>query len=187
MTLLLVTSCHWQPYVDDLRNPESGWWFCFHLLNRVRLHRCWWRMLETKWVGEKLKMLVTDPRCWWPIKYIGKIATITKTITNIMILSPTSQIGHHHIDVTNITVTSCTASYIRHQHLKLFTNIFCHLFLWCSISLSGNWLNSHLIPVVCSLVNSTNDLPWLWKLLWVAEYILSTSQFNVFVFFRYLD
>ena len=31
------------------------------------LHRCWWRMLETKCVGEKFEMLVTDSGCWWPI------------------------------------------------------------------------------------------------------------------------
>ena len=32
-----------------------------------RLHRCRWRMLETKCVGEKFEMLVTDLGCWWPI------------------------------------------------------------------------------------------------------------------------
>ena len=26
-------------------------------------HRCWWRMLETKCVGDKFKMLMTDLRC----------------------------------------------------------------------------------------------------------------------------
>ena len=31
------------------------------------LHRCWWRMLETKFVGDKFEMLVTDSGCWWPI------------------------------------------------------------------------------------------------------------------------
>ena len=30
-------------------------------------HRCWWRMLETKCVGDTFKMLVTDLRRWWPI------------------------------------------------------------------------------------------------------------------------
>ena len=30
------------------------------------LHRCWWRMLETKCVGDKFEMLVTDLRCWRP-------------------------------------------------------------------------------------------------------------------------
>ena len=32
-----------------------------------RLHRCWWRILETKCVGDKFEMLVTDSGCWWPI------------------------------------------------------------------------------------------------------------------------
>ena len=31
------------------------------------LHRCWWRMLETKCVFDKFEMLVTDSGCWWPI------------------------------------------------------------------------------------------------------------------------
>ena len=29
-----------------------------------RLHRCWWRMLETKCVGDKFEMLVTDLIHW---------------------------------------------------------------------------------------------------------------------------
>ena len=36
------------------RSLEYGW------LNIVRLHRCWLRMLETKYVGDKFEMLVTD-------------------------------------------------------------------------------------------------------------------------------
>ena len=35
--------------------------------NQDELHRCWWRSLETKYVGDKLEMLVTDSGCWWPI------------------------------------------------------------------------------------------------------------------------
>ena len=35
--------------------------------NLFWLHRCWWRMLETKCVGDKFEMLVTDSGCWWPI------------------------------------------------------------------------------------------------------------------------
>ena len=41
-------------------------------------HRCWWRMLETKCVGDKFEMLVIDSECWWPINYIEKIINITK-------------------------------------------------------------------------------------------------------------
>ena len=32
-----------------------------------RWHRYWWRMLETKCLDNKFKMLVTDSRWWWPI------------------------------------------------------------------------------------------------------------------------
>ena len=74
-------------------------WWVKHL---SRLHRCWWRMLETKWLGDKFEMLVTDSGCWWPIEYIEKITNITTKVANIMILSPTSEISHHH-NVTNIT------------------------------------------------------------------------------------
>ena len=75
----------------------------------VRLHRCWWRMLETKCVGDKFEMLVTDSGCWWPIKYIKKITNITKKVANIMILPPTSEISHHH-KVTNITMSPTSLS-----------------------------------------------------------------------------
>ena len=34
---------------------------------KKRRGRCWWRMLETKCVGDKLVMLMTDSGCWWPI------------------------------------------------------------------------------------------------------------------------
>ena len=54
----------------------------------LRRHRCWWRMLETKCVGDKSMMMVTDSRCWWPISYIEKITNITKKVANIT-LSPT--------------------------------------------------------------------------------------------------
>ena len=69
------------------------------------LHRCWWRMLETKCAGDKVEMLVTDLIHW-------KITNITKKVGNIMIL-PTSQIGHHH-KVTNITRSPTSLSPYEH-------------------------------------------------------------------------
>ena len=53
-----------------------------------QLHRCWWRILETKCVGD---MLVTDSGCWWPIKYIEKITNITKKVANMTSLTSLSQ------------------------------------------------------------------------------------------------
>ena len=38
----------------------------------VGQHRCWWRMLETKCVGDNFEMLVTDSECSWPIYFIEK-------------------------------------------------------------------------------------------------------------------
>ena len=55
-----------------------------------RLHRCWWRILGTKCVGDNFEMFVTDSGCWWPIKYIEKITNMTKKVANIMILPATS-------------------------------------------------------------------------------------------------
>ena len=83
----------------------------FNRTNDVYLgvHRCWWRMLETKCVGDKFVMLVTDSGFWWPIKYIEKITKITKKVANIMILRPTSKISHHH-KVTNITMSPTSLS-----------------------------------------------------------------------------
>ena len=66
-------------------------------------------MLETKCIGDKFEMLVTDSRCWWPIYYIEKITNITEKFANIMILPPTSEISHHH-KVTNITVSPTSLS-----------------------------------------------------------------------------
>ena len=64
-----------------------------------RLHRCWWRMLETKSVGDNFEILVTDLRCWWPILYIEKATNMTNNVTKISKLSATdfvSNIRHQH-------------------------------------------------------------------------------------------
>ena len=44
-------------HFTDMQNQRFSIPIC---LNFKRLHRCWWRMLETKWVGDKFEMLVTD-------------------------------------------------------------------------------------------------------------------------------
>ena len=75
----------------------------------LRLHWCWWWMLRTKCVGDRFEMLVTDSGFWWPIGYIEKATNITKNIVNIMILPPTSQIGHHH-KITNIKMSPTSLS-----------------------------------------------------------------------------
>ena len=58
---------------------------------KTRFHQCWWPMLETKFVGDKFEILVTD------FFYNVKVA-------NIMTLSPTSKSCHHH-KATNMGVT----------------------------------------------------------------------------------
>ena len=66
------------------------------------LHKCWWRTLKTKCVGDNLGMLMTD--------FIhSEITNITKIVANIMILPPTSEISHHY-KVTNITMSPTSLS-----------------------------------------------------------------------------
>jgi len=57
------------------------------------LHQCWWRILETKCVGDWFRILVTD-------LIREKITNLTKKVVNVMILPLTSEISHHH-KVTN--------------------------------------------------------------------------------------
>ena len=61
----------------------------FNLL--VGLHRCWWRMLETKCICDNLKMLMAV------LSHLHR-----DSLTYIWKLSP--PISHHYHDVTNITV-----------------------------------------------------------------------------------
>ena len=72
---------------------------------KCRLHRCWWRMLATKCVGDKFEMLVTD---------IDKITNITKKVTIIMIMPPTSQISQYH-KVTKIMSTTSLSPKMYHR------------------------------------------------------------------------
>ena len=61
----LLTVCILQSKMDLC---SSGIFIILILVQvNQRLHRCWWRMLETKCVGDKSEMLVTNSRCWWPI------------------------------------------------------------------------------------------------------------------------
>ena len=59
-------------------------------------------MLETKCVGDKFEMLMTDLIHWKTHQHIEK--SRQHKWCYIMILPPTSQISHHH-KVTNITIS----------------------------------------------------------------------------------
>ena len=67
------------------------------------LHRCWWRMLETKCVGDKFEMLVTDLIHWENHQHAEK---------------SWQHNGHQHNDVTNITGVISS--------LHLFSKWICH-------------------------------------------------------------
>ena len=66
-------------------------------------------MLETKCVGDKFEILVTDSGYWGPISYIEKITNITTKVAHIIVLPPTSEISHHP-KVTNITMSPTSLS-----------------------------------------------------------------------------
>ena len=59
---------------------------CYH----IGFDRCWWRMLKTKCVGDKFKMLVT-------VTNIHNLFTLVNKIT--MSLTTRSRQCHHHIVV----------------------------------------------------------------------------------------
>ena len=83
-----------------------AWNLSWAASTNFRWHWWWWRML------------VTNLRCWWPIQDVGESMVTDlinwknhqrKKVVNIMILPPTSQIGHHH-KVTNITMSPTSLS-----------------------------------------------------------------------------
>ena len=76
-----------------------------------RLHRCWWRMLETKYVGDNFEMLVTVLADFVTnILYLLALASGT----NIQKMSPILKFRHQHPQiVTNIKSPTSTC----HQRL----------------------------------------------------------------------
>ena len=54
------------------------------------LHRCWWRMLETKCVGDNLEILMIDLICWWPKNHQHNAKKSRQHKVTIMKLTPTS-------------------------------------------------------------------------------------------------
>ena len=59
---------YWKEAKDYPYNDGEEWVFelILHVTCHMNfgLHRCWWRMLETKCVGDKFEMLVTDLIHW---------------------------------------------------------------------------------------------------------------------------
>jgi len=82
-------------------NWENHNWinyYVFHIINNSRLViRCWWRMLETKFVSDhNIMVTVLVTNIHYPFK--------SKSGTNIQKMSPTC-INRHKLSVTKITVT----------------------------------------------------------------------------------
>ena len=68
-------------------------WVTTMLVTDVGNKICWWQVSD---VGDHFKMNATDWRCL--------ITNIPKKVANIVIMSPTSYIGHHH-KITKITLS----------------------------------------------------------------------------------
>ena len=84
----------------------------------LRLHRCWWRMLETKCVGDSFEMLMTVLAIL--VIYILYLSTLAPD-NNITKMSPISRFCHlHPKDVTNIEILSLT---FKNCHQDKVTNI----------------------------------------------------------------
>ena len=90
---------------DQVMDRSSTLWIL------LRLHRCWWRMLETKCVGDNFEMLVTVLAVF--VTNIFYLLTLGSG-TNIQNVSSISKFHHQHQKiVTNIKSLTSTC----HQHL----------------------------------------------------------------------
>ena len=72
------------PDLIKIRIANSNLWYPARVIPEFRperWHRCWWRMLETKCVDDKFKMLVTDLIHW-------KNCQNNDSVTNILNRSP---------------------------------------------------------------------------------------------------
>ena len=98
LTFLFSFSNNYIPYHDM---PFKHTFCCIYNIWYVtnRLHWCWRRILETKWVSDNLNMLVT---------------ALAILVINIEILSPTIRV------LTNLTVINITVSQTSHQDFTCY-------------------------------------------------------------------
>ena len=68
---------------------------------------CWWRMLETVWLGDKFQILTTSLKC--SLAILNIFSNITEKVTNIMILPQTFSICQLNF-AANMTVTVTVSS-----------------------------------------------------------------------------
>ena len=100
--LKLINHESWLMMIMKLSRFNQSWFYSqssltqesFHCTSLITRHIFWykwknklhiiWRvtsMLETKCVGNKFEMMVTDSECWWLIQYIEKINITKKSPT----------------------------------------------------------------------------------------------------------
>ena len=108
MIILRIIEWHLQPIPDG----EMGTRFnlCANSVlpaysAKIRLHRCWWRMLETEFVGDNYMMLVAVLVILVAnIHYLFTLASGT----NIPKMSPTSKFCHQHPKIViNVKIWKC--------------------------------------------------------------------------------
>ena len=118
----------------------------FWMDNICWLHRCWWRMLETKCVGDNFEILVTALAVFVTnILYHSTLASGT----NVQKMSPISKFCHQHPKIfTDIKSPISTC----HQHqcsyicfLRPVFNWFNQRFTWDGFSWSITWLNYSML------------------------------------------
>ena len=139
-----------------IRNKRLISLFIIMLHTVCKLHLCWWRMLETKCVGHKFEMLVTDLLRWKNHPY-------NKKVTKIMIHSSLSE-SQRHNDVTNITIYNnpiwTSVLTVAYRAQLFFTYVKCTV---CTPALVKICECAHFLSSVdLSLVSLTvNDHWWL--------------------------
>ena len=88
-----------------------------------RLHRCWWRMLETKCVGNNYEMLVTVFAIMVTIiQYLFTLALGT----SIKKVSPTSKFCHQHQKIVINFKSPTSLSPVK--HIRFIATRFCSSF-----------------------------------------------------------
>ena len=97
-----------------------------NIVAKLKLNRCWWQILKTKGIGDRV--LVTVWRCWWWFWsfiggswfYINIRHQHSKDVTKIEILSPTSKNCRQHysvmITVIFLVIVKWFSDNVKRQH-----------------------------------------------------------------------
>ena len=127
----------------------------FDQSDRMKDQRFWWRMLETKCVGDKFKMLLTDLKHWKKNQHNEKVPNITFSPASLPpFLDRMKMLWPDVGDRMLVTETAQTATNNLGQHNNLVMNTFC-LQHWSPMSIKTffNFTSLHF-PVCLSYFRS---------------------------------